>query len=106
MSGESEVVVSATDAGFLDMVQNALVLSDAIKKEFDMAMSELKACCNDLDKIEQETAEFLKSFETISAGFKSALTAVEISVLHTLRVVPGEFRLRRAKILTEVRSYW
>ncbi|KAG9699301.1 hypothetical protein KCU95_g5407, partial [Aureobasidium melanogenum] len=106
VSGESEVVVSATDAEFLDMVQNALVLSDAIKKEFDMAMSELKACCNDLDKIEQETAEFLKSFETISAGFKSALTAVEISVLHTLRVVPGEFRLRRAKILTEVRSYW
>ncbi|KAG9568742.1 hypothetical protein KCU79_g2131, partial [Aureobasidium melanogenum] len=106
LSGESEAAIQATDVRRLSLVQNALAHSDATKKLFDMAMSELKACCDVLDKIEQEVAGSLRSFETISAGFETALTADEINVLHTLRCLPGEARLRRAKILTEVRSYW
>lgn len=106
VSGESEVAIQATDVRRLSFVQNALAHSDATKKLFDMAMSELKACCDDLDKIEQEVADPLRSFETISAGFETGLTADGINVLHTLRCLAGEARLRRAKILTEVSSYW
>ncbi|KAG9756074.1 hypothetical protein KCU73_g5101, partial [Aureobasidium melanogenum] len=104
--GESDAAIQATDVRRLSLVQNALAHSDTTKNLFDMAMSELKACCDVLGKIEQEVAGSLKSFETISAGFETALTADEINVLHTLRCLPGEARLRRSKILTEVRSYW
>ncbi|KAH0172215.1 hypothetical protein KCU67_g1826, partial [Aureobasidium melanogenum] len=106
VSGESDAAIQATDVRRLSLVEIALAHSDATKNLFDMAMSELKACCDALDKIEQEVAGSLRSFETISAGFETALTADEINVLHTLRCLPGEARLRRAKILTEVRSYW
>lgn len=57
-------------------------------------------------EFEQEAADFLKSFGTVSAGFKTALTADEPNLLHALRCIPGEVRLRKAKILTKVRSYW
>ncbi|KAG9695519.1 hypothetical protein KCU95_g13495, partial [Aureobasidium melanogenum] len=106
MSGESELAIQATDAQGLSLVQSGLLRSDAIKMLFDLAVSDMKACCDGLDRIEQEAADFLKSFGTISAGFKTALTADEINLLHTLRCIPGEARLRKAKILTKVRSYW
>ncbi|KAG9954040.1 hypothetical protein KCU85_g511, partial [Aureobasidium melanogenum] len=106
MYGESELAIQATDAQGLSLVQIGLLRSDAIKMLFDLVMSNMKACCDALDRLEQEAADFLRSFGTISAGFKTALTADELNLLHALRCIPGEVRLRKAKILTKVRSYW
>ncbi|KAG9525199.1 hypothetical protein KCV07_g1543, partial [Aureobasidium melanogenum] len=102
MTGESEVVIQAGDVNGLSVVQNIALVSNIAEMEFDMAMSKLKACRDGLDKIEQETAVFLEFFDTTS----TLLTAEDVKALETLRNVPGETRLRRAKILMEVRSYW
>ncbi|KAG9636138.1 hypothetical protein KCU64_g14715, partial [Aureobasidium melanogenum] len=106
VSGGSEILVQATDSEGLSVVQSVSALSDATRKVSDLAMSRLKACCDDLDEVEHEIAEFLEYLETVSIGLKTALAAQEVDVLHILRYLASEIRLSRANILTEVRSYW
>ncbi|KAH0358058.1 hypothetical protein KCU83_g650, partial [Aureobasidium melanogenum] len=101
VSGGPEILVQATDLEGLGVVQSVSTLSDAARKVFDMAMSRLKACCDDLDEVEHEIAEFLEYLETVSIGLKTALAAEEVDVLHILRYLASEIRLSRANILTE-----
>lgn len=106
VSGGSELLIQATDAEGLSVAQDVSELSDFARNLFDMAMSRLKACCDDLDEVEHETAEFLNHFETFPIDLKTALAAEEVDVPRALRYVLDEIRLNRAKILAKVRSYW